>query len=81
MIRHLAVLVALALSAPAVARDATPRGPCPADAPEGVRLPDRLGCRERTPLKAGRAPGTIEIAPGTTLRMGGRVRYDYEMRR
>jgi hypothetical protein len=84
--RATAVLLLASLATPAFARDAGPGrsgGPCPADAPEGVRLPDRPGCRERSdpPRKAGRTPGSFELAPGTTVRIGGRTRLDYDARR
>lgn len=76
------ILVGPVLAQPAVAGEVW-RGPCPQDAPPGVRLPDRPGCRERAArenLKA-TAPGSIDLGGGTSLRIGGRVRADYDLRR
>lgn len=79
-------LVAALAGETATAQTSGRAGPprlCPEDAPPGVHLPDRPGCG--TPaeprLRAGAAPGTYEIAPGTTLKVGGRVRLDYDAHR
>jgi hypothetical protein len=55
----------------------------PADAPPGVRVPDRPGCKPSPPgklvesgLKTGREPGFIDLGNGTDVRVSGRVRVD-----
>jgi hypothetical protein len=68
-----------AMSGAASARDCRPA----ADAPPGVRVPDRPGCKPaQTPkaaepgLKAGREPGFVDLGNGTEVRIGGRVRVE-----
>jgi hypothetical protein len=55
----------------------------PADAPPGVRVPDRPGCQPLRPgkpaetrSKAGREPGFIDLGNGTEVRISGRVRVE-----
>jgi hypothetical protein len=78
MLRVLALLVLSTV--PAFAREAPRRPPCPGDAPPGVRLPDRPGCREREAAPATR-PGFLDLGGGSSVRVGGRVRGEVEMRR
>lgn len=82
MIRAVLVLclILCLAAAPAVARDGLRRPPCPSDAPPGVRLPDRPGCR---PAEAAPAhpPGFLDLGQGTSVRVGGRVRGEVEFRR
>ncbi|ACA17450.1 hypothetical protein M446_3039 [Methylobacterium sp. 4-46] len=81
-----ALLVLLGLVAAAGAArggEARPRL-CPQDAPPGVRLPDRPGCREAPrpePLRAGPAPGFVDLGNGTQLRVGGRAVFEAGTRR
>ncbi|WP_245524197.1 hypothetical protein [Methylobacterium nonmethylotrophicum] len=86
--RLLAALLLAAAALPAVAgkRGAPQRGApvprlCPQDAPPGVRLPDRPGCREAPPasLRA-TAPGFIDLGNGTALRVSGRAAYEVGVR-
>lgn len=57
---------------PAAKSPAAQKGDCP----QGERLqpydPDRV--------KAGRIPGFVDLGNGTELRIGGRVRMDYDRR-
>lgn len=77
------LLVALALTGPAHAEacrrtesEASRAGPA-APCPPGRRVepydPDAV--------RAGRRPGTIDFGNGTEVRIGGRVRMDYDVRR
>lgn len=50
---------------------------CPEDAPEGVRLPPRPGCRDEALRAAPRdGEGFVDLGNGTHLRVGGRTRLD-----
>lgn len=81
VLRVLALML-LALAPFAAAAGEARRPPCPADAPPGVRLPDRPGCRERGAAPArGGPPGFIDLGDGASLRVGGRVRGEVDVRR
>ena len=80
LLRAIIVASTASLSAvgPAAAKDCRP-----ADAPPGVDVPDRPGCKPSRPakpaetgLKAGREPGFIDLGNGTEVRFSGRVRTE-----
>lgn len=83
LVLALSSLLAGALaSVSVVAGEGPRRPPCPADAPQGVRLPDRPGCAVREGVLPRRAPpGVIDFGDGASLRVGGRVRGEVEVRR
>lgn len=71
----------LAQPAPAGERGARPARLCPQDAPPGVRLPDRPECREAPQaVRAGSAPGFVDLGNGTSLRVSGRAAYEFGAR-
>ena len=55
------------------ARKAMPRQEC--------RAEDRLRPYEPGSVRAGREPGFVDLGNGTEVRVGGRVRMDYDGRR
>ena len=79
----LAGLALAILSGSAAARDCRPA----ADAPPGVRVPERPGCPrgpslpERERPKPGREPGFVDLGNGTQIRIDGRVRVEGDVRR
>lgn len=50
--------------------------PCPQDAPEGVRFPDRPDCAARKRPEARETDGFRDVG-GVRRRVGGRVSADY----
>ena len=80
----LSVLAGLAMAHPAAARDCRP-----VEAPPGVRMPERAGCKPADPdrgakpaaAKAGRAPGFIDLGNGTEVRIGGKAEVEVQGRR
>ena len=82
------------LAGPVAAQPGAARDCRPVEAPPGVRLPERAGCKPPdkpgdTPpavargtkpaaARAGRAPGFIDLGNGTQVRIGGEV--DVEVR-
>jgi hypothetical protein len=78
-----ALLAGLATAQASEARDC--RVP---EAPPGVRVAERPGCKPRSPhpaipgrAKAGPAPGFIDLGNGAQVRIGGRVDVEVEYRR
>ena len=82
----LACLAILLTSLPSQAKDCAPQ-----DAPPGVRMPERAGCKARaagtarnknaSSVKAGREPGFIDLGNGTQVRVGGQVDLEVQHRR
>lgn len=54
--------------------------PCPQDAPEGVRFPDRPDCAARPRPRVREADGFRDLG-GVRLRVGGRVSAEYGLGR
>ena len=84
-ILSLLVLAGLLATHPGAARDCRPD-----EAPPGVRLPERTGCKppdaaradsKPAPAKTGRAPGFIDLGNGTQVRIGGEVGVEVQNRR
>ena len=69
---------AVVASCPALARDCRP-----AEAPPGVRVPDKVGCKSQpaarkadvrpSGVRSGRRPGWIDLGNGTEVRISGSV--------
>ncbi|GJD31789.1 hypothetical protein PMNALOAF_3052 [Methylobacterium adhaesivum] len=76
----LVLLLTPAVQAGEGARARAARLPCPQDAPEGVRLPDRPDCAGRLSPPARGDDGFREIG-GVRLRIGGRVSAEYGVAR
>ncbi|WP_082478727.1 MULTISPECIES: hypothetical protein [unclassified Methylobacterium] len=78
--RLLAILTLILLNSSAQAGEgARPRAarlPCPQDAPEGVRLPDRPGCSTLPTARPPDGDGFRDVG-GVRLRVGGRVGAEY----
>ena len=81
----ISVLAALVAAHPGAAQDCRP-----VEAPPGVRLPERAGCKppdaartdtKPAPAKPGRAPGFIDLGNGTQVRIGGEVGVEVQNRR
>ena len=49
--------------------------------PDACRPDERLRPYEPGAARAGRDPGFVELGNGTEVRVGGRVRMDYDVRR
>ena len=79
-LRPLATLALVLLATAAQAGEGTRRQagrlPCPQDAPEGARLPDRPDCAARNVHTPGRADGFRDVG-GVRLRVGGRTSAEY----
>ncbi len=85
LILSLAVLASIVAAHPGAARDCRP-----AEAPPGVRVPERAGCKppqaaradaKPAPARTGRAPGFIDLGNGTQVRIGGEVGVEVQSRR
>jgi hypothetical protein len=81
----ISLLAALVAAHPGAARDCRPL-----EAPPGVRLPERTGCKppdsargdtKSAPAKTGRVPGFIDLGNGTQVRIGGEVDVEVQNRR
>jgi hypothetical protein len=64
------------LTVGAAERTAPPRL-CPADAPEGVRLPLRPGCDRDGPVRGAEETHGFRDVGGVKLRVGGRVGAEF----
>jgi len=64
------------LTTVAAERTAPPRL-CPADAPEGVRLPSRPGCDREGPARGAEETHGFRDVGGVKLRVGGRVGAEF----
>ncbi len=78
-----ALVAVVALAQPSAAKDCRA-----AEAPPGVRMPERAGCKppgKRDPVKpeakTGRSPGFIDLGGGAELRIGGSVDMEVRHRR
>lgn len=80
-----AVLAGVVMAPPATARDCSPP-----EGPPGVRMPERVGCKgpwkgkqgsKLDPVRAGRAPGFIDLGNGAQIRIGGEVEAEGQFRR
>jgi len=81
----ISILAPLVAAHPGAARDCRP-----VEAPPGVRLPERTGCKpsdaaradaKPAPAKTGRALGFIDLGNGTQVRIGGEVDVEVQNRR
>lgn len=77
-LRVLMILAGLLASAAQAGEGAAARraAPCPQDAPEGVRFPDRPDCAARPHPKVREADGFRDVG-GVRLRVGGRASAEY----
>lgn len=77
------LLVALsgAASADSCRRAADGTGRRKAGPEETCRPDERLRPYEPGAVRAGRDPGFVDLGDGTEVRVGGRVRMDYDVRR
>jgi hypothetical protein len=84
-ILSISVVAGLVAAHPGAARDCRP-----IEAPPGVRLPQRAGCKspdavradtKPAPARTGRAPGFMDLGNGTQVRIGGEVGVEVQGRR
>jgi hypothetical protein len=76
----LAILMALTSSAALAESCRRPEGPRGGKA-VACKPSERLRPYEPETARAGREPGFVDLGNGTELRVGGRARLDYDVRR
>jgi hypothetical protein len=81
----LSILAGVIAAHPGAARDCRP-----VEAPPGVRLPERAGCKppeaarrdtKPAPARTGGAPGFMDLGNGTQVRIGGEIGVEVQNRR
>jgi hypothetical protein len=86
-----AILFTALLAGPATAQASEARDCRVSEAPPGIRVAERSGCKPRSPdprqgaipgrVKAGPAPGFIDLDNGAQVRIGGRADVEVGYRR